>query len=510
MVWRADDPQGDESGKIRWELVPYTRGRGLDLGCGPSKAFPHFIGVDDFTATAQFGTQMKPDVVCDVSKLDVFGSASMDFAFSSHCLEHVADWKACLKEWWRVIKPAGYLVLYLPDEDEYPKVGEPGANPDHKWNVSTDLVVGAMKEIGGWDMVRCEKRNEDREYSLFFVFKKRTDGKHLFSHKAEKPAKRAAVLRYGAFGDAIQASSLLPGLKAQGYHVTFYCTPRTQDVLRHDPHIDEFYIQDTDQVPNAALPHFWGWEKKKYDKFINLSESVEGTLLALPGRTNHTWPIHVRRKHMDVNYMEFQHDLADVPMPPKPKFYATEDEKAWARKERERIGGESLVMYSLAGSSVHKVWPYQDQLFARILLRFPTARIVTVGDELSQMLESGWENEPRVIKKSGKYTIRQSMALLAECNVVIGPETGILNAAGHMPMPKIALLSHSSANNLTKHWTNTMSVAPKGAHCHPCHLMHYSFDHCNRDEETGTALCASHISVDDVWSAFEGFMRKAA
>lgn len=510
MVWKIDDPQGNESGKIVWETTPYTRGMGLDLGCGPNKVWPHAIGVDDYTDTQLFGVQMKPDIRCDVTKLDVFGSASMDFVYSSHVLEHIKDYPAALKEWWRVVKPSGYLILYLPDEDEYPKVGEKGANPDHKWNVNIELVVTAMKPLGGWDLVRCEKRNEDQEYSIFFVFKKRTDGKHVYSHKTPVPAKRAAVLRYGAFGDAIQASSILPGLKEQGYHVTFYCTPRTEEVLKHDPHIDAFYIQDTDQVPNVALPIFWAWEAKKYDKFINLSESVEGTLLALPGRTNHKWPLNLRRKYMDTNYFQFAHDMADVPMPPKPKFYSTTEERAWAKKERRRIGGDLLVMYSLAGSSVHKVWPHQDAFFARALLRYPQARIVTVGDELSQMLEIGWEKEPRIVRKSGKYTIRESMALLAECDVVMGAETGMLNAAGHMPMPKIVLLSHSSANNLTKYWVNTYTVEPKNTACFPCHAMHYSFEHCNRDEATGTAACAADISVDQVWQAFEESQRKAA
>jgi ADP-heptose:LPS heptosyltransferase len=202
--------------------------------------------------------------------------------------------------------------------------------------------------------------------------------------------------------------------------------------------------------------------------------------------------------------------LAEVPGPPAPKFYATPDEFAWARKERAKFGGDLLVMYSLAGSSVHKVWPWQDHFFARVLLEYPTARIVTVGDDLSQMLEMGWEKEPRVICKSGKYTIRESMALLSVCDVVIGPETGILNAAAHMPMPKIVMLSHSSAENLTKHWINTTALEPRGAHCYPCHRMHYSFEHCERDEPTGTALCQAGISVDSAWSAFEATQVRAA
>jgi ADP-heptose:LPS heptosyltransferase/predicted SAM-dependent methyltransferase len=506
MVWRIDDPEGNESGKIVWETVPYTRGQGLDLGCGANKVWPHAIGVDNYAATQQFGQAMRPDVVSDCTRLQVFGSASMDWVYSSHLLEHIQDTAGALKEWWRVIKPGGYLVLYLPHKDFYPNVGTEGANPDHKHDFHPQDIVDLMKDVGSWDLVRNEDRNEDREYSFFQVYKKRTDGKRLYSHKEPLPEKRAAVLRYGAFGDAIQASSILPGLKAQGYHITFYCTPRTQDVLRHDPHIDAWYVQDVDQVPNLKLGEFWGWECKKFDRFINLSESVEGTLLTLPGRPNHVWPANMRRKHLDVNYFEFVHDLADVPMPPKPKFYATDEEKAWAKKEAARLGGP-LVMYSLSGSSVHKVWPWQDRLFARILLQHKEAQIVTVGDELSQMLEVGWEQEPRVHCMSGKYTIRQSMSLLAECAVVIGPETGMLNAAAHMDVPKIVLLSHSSANNLTKHWVNTVAVEPQNTACYPCHKMHYSFEHCNRSEETGTALCATNTDLEHVWNAFAGFMK---
>lgn len=503
MVWKIDDPCGNESGKVLWELVPYTRGRGLDLGCGPSKAFPHFIGVDNHKDTELFGIGMKPDVSCDITKLDLFGSASMDFVYSSHALEHIEDHKAALKEWWRVIRPGGHLCLYLPHKSFYPNIGTEGANPDHVHDFMPQDIVDAMKEIGAWELLRNEDRNERREYSFLQVYKKRTDGKHVMSYDKPKPENRAAVLRYGAFGDAIQASSILPGLKEQGYHVTFYTTPRSEEVLRHDPHIDEFYVQDTDQVPNHALQDFWAWERPKFDKWINLSESIEGSLLALPGRSNHSWPHEMRDKYLNRDYIEFTHDLAGVPPKPQQKFYATDEEKAWAKKERAKFGGSLLVMYSLAGSSVHKVWPWMDHLFARILLAHKDARIVTVGDGGSKLLECGWENEKRVIRKAGEYSIRESMSLLAECDVVIGSETGMLNAAGQMDMQKIVFLSHSSEENLTKHWKNTFALAPANTECHPCHQMHYGFEHCNRDEALGVAKCQADISLERAWIAFD-------
>jgi hypothetical protein len=77
-------------------------------------------------------------------------------------------------------------------------------------------IIDAMREVGAWDLVRNEDRNEDREYSFFQVYRKRTDGKHLYSYSNPKPEKRAAVIRYGAFGDLIQASSILPWTQGAG------------------------------------------------------------------------------------------------------------------------------------------------------------------------------------------------------------------------------------------------------------------------------------------------------
>lgn len=511
MTWTIDGPQGNESAKIKWELVEFTRGRGLDLGCGPFKTFPHFIGVDNGHHDAAFGWQNNADISVDTCEnLDLFGSASMDFVFSSHLLEHIEHYDKALKDWWRVVKPGGYLILYLPDEDEYPKCGEPGANPDHKWNVNYDRVVDSMQEIGSWDLVRFEKRNQGIEYSLFFVFKKRhtaIKGKeHLHSWKKPRPDKTAAVCRYGAFGDLIMASSIFPGLKEQGYHVTLYTTPNGYEIAKADPHVDKFIIQDNDQVPNVELADFWASLRQKYDKFVNLSETVEGTLLSIPGRIAHTWPQEVRHKYLNVNYLEFHHNLAGVPLPPRQKFYPTAEERAWAEKERRAIGGDIVILWSLSGSSVHKTWPYLDSILARILLTYRQAKVVLVGDTLCQMLESGWEAEERVIRRSGIWSIRKSLSFVEQSDLVIGPETGLLNAAGMLPMPKIITLSHSSEENLTKHWINTVALTQPTNSDVPCaksacHMMHYGFEHCYRDDETGQSKCQANISPDQMWNA---------
>jgi ADP-heptose:LPS heptosyltransferase/predicted SAM-dependent methyltransferase len=506
MVWRAEDPQGHESEKIKWEIVEYTRGRGLDLGCGNYKPFEHFVGVDNGDHCKKFGWSSAANFHVDTcEKLDLFASAGMDFVFSSHLLEHIENYQEALKEWWRIIKPQGYLVLYLPHKNFYPNIGQPGANPEHMHDFLPDDIINVMKGLGGWDLVRCEDRNEGREYSFFMVYRKASSAKQTYSYLNCPPDKTCAVVRYGGIGDMIQTSSIFPALKEQGYHLTMYTTPAGKNILQEDPHIDAWHIQDTDQVQNGQLCDFWDYHKAKFDKWINLSGSIEHTLLAQPGSPTANLPHEVRHSLQDRNYLEFTHDIAGLPHVFHQKVYLAPHEVAWARKERKAITDRPLVFFSLSGSSVHKVYPHMDEVISRIV-KTTDMDVILMGDEPCRILEQGWEESKRVHCRSGKYAIRESLALAAQCELIIGPETGLLNAYGLESIPKVLFLSHSSHENLTKHWHNTIALAPKGVDCYPCHALHYSFATCRErlndgGSRTGVAACAWAISADDVVAA---------
>lgn len=339
---------------------------------------------------------------------------------------------------------------------------------------------------------------------------------HRFSWKDAKPAKTCGIVRYGAIGDMLQCSSLFPWLKEQGYWIDLYCQAgQGLEAIKHDPHVDRFIIQGKDEVPPQFLDEFWNYTRKKYDKWINLCESVEATLLASPGRANWEWPNALRAKYLNRNYLEWTHELAEVPPPYRPKFYSTVEEKAWA-KDKARSYGRKNILWSLAGSSGHKVWPHLDTIIASVMLTYPDVHVVLVGDEFCQILEVGWEKERRVHKQSGKWSIRQSMAFAEVADLIIGTETGLLNAAGHMDVPKIVCLSHSSPEMLTKHWTNAIALQqPQGVGCpkSPCRQLHGANNHspwedCPKHEETGTALCQFHIHPDMMYDAITQIVSK--
>ena len=327
--------------------------------------------------------------------------------------------------------------------------------------------------------------------------------------------KTVCVIRYGAFGDMLQVSSILPLLKEQGYKVCVNVSPIGEDILKSNPYVDELLVQKTNMIPEGELTEYWENLPPLFEKVIQLSESIEASLLVVPDRPSTLrngetvlakaderffWDKEKLHSECNVNYMERTHDLSGVPHIFNPKFYPTRQEREWAKKERKKIKSKHVILWSLSGSSVHKVYPWTDSVIASVLSRRKDVSFVTVGDDLCQLLEQGWEKEKRVITKSGKWSIRKTLSFVDRCSIVIGPETGVLNAASTLDNHKIVMLSHSSEENLSKHWINTTSLGPDyyDNFCFPCHKMHYGFNTCRRDEHTGGAMCAANIKPNDI------------
>jgi len=84
----------------------------LNLGCG-DKILDGYVNVDVVESRAG----MKPDVLCDLHKLTPFSDNSVDEVLSVHVIEHFWRWEVAdiLKEWVRVLKPGGKMVLECPN-----------------------------------------------------------------------------------------------------------------------------------------------------------------------------------------------------------------------------------------------------------------------------------------------------------------------------------------------------------------------------------------------------------
>jgi len=298
--------------------------------------------------------------------------------------------------------------------------------------------------------------------------------------------KTVGVVRPGAYGDALWASSIFPHLKTQGYHVTVYTELHGAEVLKHDPNVDRLVVHDPKQQHTEA---YYAQESAKFDRWINLAHSVEGALLPNHAQNPFHWSAAARRARFNVNYLEHVHQVADVPYEPCMAFYPSADEQRFIA---EQMSGLRRVVVAIAacGSTWPKWWPHLPQLLEQISAEGWSA--IVLGERRAPLPEL-----PGVIYPGTDWTIRQAMTCMKWVDACIGQETGLMNAVAFEPVPKIVLLSHSTHQNLTRDWVNCTPMTGDPA-CYPCHQIHLDRATCTVDAATGAAACQAGIGVDEV------------
>ena len=512
-MWDPKLPEGNEMAKCRNRVASFIRGAGLDLGCAKAKVCETAIGIDNAHKEADINIDLGAN-----DALRIFSDGAFDYVFASHVLEDFNATESVLEEWWRVIKSGGHLILYCPDPDYYPKIGTAGANPRHKKDLYWQDAWNIIKKFGNAKLISSSRHNESNEYSWQLVVRKKHirlknlrniigksyEGMVAFP-RIRKP-KEALVIRYGAFGDSIMSTPVVRQLKKDGYYVVYNCSPNGAPVLKENPYIDEFIIQEKDVIPNHDLDEYWAEISKGFDKVVNLTATIEQELLKVQGRREFDWSHKKRRKECNRNYIDYTMEVAGYDLKgEKTELFFTEQEENLAQSFIENHRDKFIVLWAMSGSSIHKVYPWSEYIAGTIWQQHQKeAIIITVGDDLARQIE--W-TLPNTFPRCGVFTIRQSMLMTKYVNLVIGPETGVMNAAGCYDTPKIILLSHSSEENLTKYWKNVTALHPENCRCHPCHKLIY-VDTCPKGKIAGRPKCMENIKPEIVYKAFEKYFKE--
>lgn len=503
MAWDSKTSCGFESRKVRNEVLHYLAGGGFDIGCGAEKVWPHLLGLDSGVDSQLFGIPVKPDVVVsDAADLSLFADGAAANVFSSHLLEHLANWQMALAEWWRVLRVGGHLVLYLPHANLYPRIGQPGANPDHKQDFLPEQVVDALRLIApDWALLENQTRDGGDEYSFLLVFRKLPAGSGQSEPwKEPKPARRAGLVRMGGHGDALWAASVAAYLHEQGFSVTGYVATNGEAMLRHDPNFDELRVIPRNVLNDEEAIEYWCHQAPQYERWINLHGSVENRLLVHQSTVEFYLPKQVRRRLMGGNYVDMCHLYAELPdgLRTRQRFYPSESEREWARLLRQHMSGKVVVL-APSGSGPSKGWPHA-QRFMEILAEHKVHTFL-LGD-LKHL-----HHEVDHVERDGiewgsvfgeEWPIRQALTWAIQADAVVASESVFANAVAMEKMPKVVLLSHSTRENLTRDWVNCSTLESPVA-CHPCHRIHNAgAAFCPKDDATGAAACMASYSAETV------------
>lgn len=150
-----------ETSKIRNEVIQYCGGKGLDLGCGDEKIAANALGIDIVKTPVV-------DLVMDISKKLPFMDGELDYVYSSHALEHLdGEISEILKDWARVIRSGGFLVLYLPHRDYYKEV-----NSSHVHSFCEKDIFSKLEEVGDIRILENRLDVGSGRYSFLVVAEK--------------------------------------------------------------------------------------------------------------------------------------------------------------------------------------------------------------------------------------------------------------------------------------------------------------------------------------------------
>ena len=132
----------------------YFVGSGIDVGGKPD---PLSLYAELFSRVTAIRTWDLEDG--DAQYLAGVADESYDFLHSSHCLEHLRDPREGLRNWVRVVRPGGHLVLTVPDEDLYEQGIFPSTfNRDHRhtftifkrrsWSAASINIIELLRDVG--------------------------------------------------------------------------------------------------------------------------------------------------------------------------------------------------------------------------------------------------------------------------------------------------------------------------------------------------------------------------
>ena len=154
-------------------IIRYFVGEGIDIGAGPDpltqyfELFPLMTGVRAWDISDG-----------DAEYMNGCNDAQFDFVHSSHCLEHIRNPEIALKNWLRILRPGGHLIVMVPDEDMYEQGVFPSTfNSDHKWTFSvfktsswsrrTRNLLDLITALGeGVDLIKIEQLTGSYRFSL--------------------------------------------------------------------------------------------------------------------------------------------------------------------------------------------------------------------------------------------------------------------------------------------------------------------------------------------------------
>lgn len=349
--------------------------------------------------------------------------------------------------------------------------------------------------------------------------------------------KRILVLRYRFIGDTVLSVPFFRNLRRAepDAYIAWVVAPGSTDVVRGIPYVDEFIYWDPatgfadcqggHSTFSAKCAFVKELRSRKFDKVYVLKRSMSSALLAWFSGASERIGFNTEGRGLlltkRVRYRHDQHEVNNfLDVLRADGVPVTDDHlEAWLSEEEKRFASEFFAENGIADTEtvvgIHpfaanqiRAW-HEDNYIeaAHALQRRYGARIIIFGGsrdtELGKYLQANISPEP--IMAVGTTTLRQTMAILARCNLLLCNDSGIMHLGAALDTPLVALFGPQSPVKFGP-WGRKCRVVYRGFSCSPCRQKF--FQEC-KPSPRSKPECMEAVTVQEVLDnidKFEGVM----
>ncbi|RII27568.1 MAG: lipopolysaccharide heptosyltransferase II [Geobacter sp.] len=348
--------------------------------------------------------------------------------------------------------------------------------------------------------------------------------------KSEKQ-KNILVLRYRFIGDTILTVPFLRNLRRAepDAYIAWVVAPGSSEVVKGIPYVDELISWDpvtihadsrgTHRTLAAKLAFIRELRAKRFDKVYLLKRSFSSAIIAwLTGAPERVGFDTEGRGFLLTTRVPYRHDRHEVQNfldVLRADGVRVEDDhlEAWLSPEEERFADEYLAacgvspdepLMAIHPFAANQIRAWHEDNFVEVANRLQQlhgGRIILFGggrdgDIAAQLRE---RISPEPVMAVGTTTLRQTMALLARCKILVCNDSGIMHLGAAIGVPLVAIFGPQSPVKFGP-WGKGCRVVYSEFPCSPCKQKF--FTEC-KPSPRGKPECVESITVRRVMDEIE-------
>lgn len=339
-------------------------------------------------------------------------------------------------------------------------------------------------------------------------------------------SKKILVRGTNWIGDAVMTTPALAALRSScpQAQIVLLVNPLVAPLFQHHPAVDRVLIY-AKKGRHRGIRGFFRMaqelRRERFDAAFLLQNAIEAALLTfvarIPRRAGYatdgrrlflTDPVKLstadKKLHHTAYYLTMLTRLglrskSSIQNPARLCLSLSTQERSWARTT---LGGDNIVALNpgAAYGSAKRWFPERFAAVADALVQRFGATIVLTGGPAEQEIGADIASfmQHDCINMVGKTDVRQMMALLGACRLLITNDSGPMHVAAALDVPIVAVFGPTD-HTTTSPLSTRVKIVRKEVECAPCLLRQCPTDH----------RCMQRINAEDVITAATDLLNDA-